>query len=129
MLILKAPIELKSRSNFIHDGEVFYNRISSNYSMMGMDISSQDFLHAVTSPPEIFIQEGNVTTVAGSTVISSRNEEKLEVFNNLLNRILVSVNAPLTYQDRVYISDVLYKIGIRNDTLFMNEVKKIREEK
>ena len=128
MLILKAPIELKNRSNFIHDGEVFYNRISSNYSLMGMDISSQDLLHAVTSPPEIFVQEGNVTTVAGNTVISSKNEEKLEIFNNLLNRILVSVNAPLTYQDRVYISDVLYRMGIKNDNLFMEEVNRIKQE-
>ncbi|MBO6137689.1 MAG: hypothetical protein J6O71_03665 [Lachnospiraceae bacterium] len=128
MLILKAPIELKNRSNFIHDGEVFYNRISSNYSLMGMDVTHQDLLHAVTSPPEIFIQEGNVTTVAGNTVISSRNEEKLEVFNNLLNRILVSVNAPLTYQDRVYISDVLYRMGVKNDRLFMEEVSRIKQE-
>ncbi len=128
MLTLKAPIELKHRSNFIHDSEAFYNRITANYSLMGTELAGEDLLHAVTSPPEIFIQEGDITTVAGGTVVNSRNEEKLEIFNNLLNRILVSVNAPLTYQDRVYISDVLLRLGIKNDQLFMNEVRELKRE-
>ena len=128
MLILKAPIELKNRSNFIQADDSFYNRISANYSLMGSDITNTDLLHAVTSPPEIFISEGDITTVSGSTFINNKNEEKLSIFNNLLNRILVNAEMPFTYQDRVYISDVLYKIGIRNDALFMNEVRKIREE-
>ncbi|MCR5025392.1 MAG: hypothetical protein K6A90_13845 [Lachnospiraceae bacterium] len=128
MLTLKAPIELKNRSNYIQADDSFYNRISANYSLIGSEINNTDLLHAVTSPPEIFISEGDITTVSGSTFINNKNEEKLSIFNNLLNRILVNAEMPLTYQDRVYISDVLYKIGIRNDTLFMNEVKKIREE-
>jgi len=128
MLTLKAPIELKNRSNYIKADDSFYNRISANYSLMGSDIKNADLLHAVTSPPEIFISEGDITTVSGNTFINNKNEEKLSIFNNLLNRILVNAEMPFTYQDRVYISDVLYKIGIRNDALFMNEVKRIREE-
>ena len=128
MLILKAPIELKNRTDFIKADEGFYNRISGNYSVIGSDMGEADLLHAVTSPPEIFIGEGDITTVSGNTFISNKNEEKLNIFNNLLNRIVVNADMSLTYQDRVYISDVLYKIGIRNDRVFMNEVRRIREE-
>ncbi len=128
MLILKAPIELKNRTDFIKADEGFYNRLSANYSLIGSDIGEADLLHAVTSPPEIFIGGGDITTVSGNTFISNKNEEKLSIINNLLNRIVVNADMPLTYQDRVYISDVLYKIGIKNDSVFMNEVLKIREE-
>ena len=128
MLILKAPIGLKNRTDYISADDSFYNRISANYSLMGSDIGTADLLHAFTSPPEIFIGEGDITTVSGDTFINSRNEEKLNIINNLLNRIIVNADMPLTYQDRVYISDVLYKIGIRNDERFMNEVRRIRME-
>ena len=128
MLILKAPIELKIKRDYISSNESFYNRISGNYSLMGSGIEEADLLHVVTSPPEIFIGEGDITTVAGNTVIHNKNEEKLTILNNLLNRIVVNANLPLTYQDRVYISDVLYKLGIRNDAFFMKEVRRLREE-
>ncbi len=128
MLTLKAPIEIKSRTDFIKDRESFNERITGNYALMGMEIGPEELLHIVTTPPEIYIAEGEMTTVAGNTVINSRNEEKLSIINNALNRILVSVDTPLTYQDRTYITDVLYKLGIRDDRKFMNEVRRIFNE-
>ena len=128
MLTLKAPIEIKSRTDFIKDRESFNERITGNYALMGMEIGPEELLHIVTTPPEIYVAEGEMTTVAGNTVINSRNEEKLNIINNALNRILVSVDTPLTYQDRTYITDVLYKLGIRDDRKFMNEVRRIFNE-
>ncbi len=128
MLTIKAPVELKNRSGFVHDNEGFCHMITGRYSLMGSDINGEDLLHAVTTPPEIFIAEGNQTTVTGHTVFNNRNEEKLEIINNVLNRILVSADMKLAYQDRAYITDVLYKMGIRDDRRFMSEVRQFMEE-
>lgn len=123
MMILKAPIELKTRTDFVKDHESFGRRLAGNYMLTGIEIGPEELLHLLSSPPEIYIAEGNTTTVVGNTVISGKNEEKLDIINNMLNRIMLSVDASLSYQDRVYITDTLYKLGIRDDKRFMNEVK------
>ena len=128
MITLTAPIELKSRRDFVRDRESFYERVMANYSLAGLEIGSEELLHMVSSPPEIYIAEGGASTIVGNTLIQSRNEEKLEVINNLLNRIMLSVTSPLTYQDRAYITDALYKIGIKDDRMFMSEVKRMIDE-
>ncbi len=124
MLTIKAPIELKNRTGFVHDNEGFAHRLTDRYSMMGSAVEAEDLLHVVTTPPEIFIAEGDITTVTGNTVINAKNEEKLDIINNVLNRILLSVETPLTYQDRTYITDCLNKLGIRDDRRFMTEVRR-----
>jgi hypothetical protein len=125
MIKLQAPIELKTRTDFVKDNEGFTERIAGNYSLMGLEIGAEELLHIVNSPPEIYVAEGDATTIVGNTLISNRNEEKLDIINNMLNRIMLSVNTGLSYQDRVYITDVLHKIGIKDDRKFMSEVKKM----
>ena len=100
MITLKAPIELKTRTDFIKDHESFGERIAGNYSLIGIEIGEEELLHIVNSPPEIYIAEGGATTIVGNTLISSRNEEKLDIINNMLNRMMLSVNTELSYQDR-----------------------------
>ena len=128
MITLKAPIELKTRTDFVKDNDAFGERIAGNYTLMGLEIGAEELLHIVNAPPEIYIAEGGATTIVGNTLISSRNEEKLDIINNMLNRIMLSVNTGLTYQDRAYITDTLYKLGIRDDRRFMNEVRQIMNE-
>lgn len=128
MITLKAPIELKTRTDFIKDHDSFGERIAGNYSLIGLEIGAEELLHIVNSPPEIYVAEGGATTIVGNTLISSRNEEKLDIINNMLNRIMLSVNTELSYQDRAYITDALYKIGIRDDRKFMSEVRRMINE-
>ena len=128
MLKLRSPIEIKARRSFVKINESFYDRISANYSFLGREIGSEELLHIANTPPEVYLAEGDLTTVSGNTVINSRNEEKLEIINNVLNRIAVSADASLTYQDRAYITDVLNKIGIRDDRRFMRELRQYVEE-
>ena len=128
MITLKAPIELKNRTDFVKDHEAFGERIAGNYSLIGLEIGAEELLHIVSSPPEIYVAEGGATTIVGNTLFTSRNEEKLDIINNMLNRIMLSVNTELSYQDRAYITDALYKIGIRDDRKFMSEVRQMMEE-
>ena len=128
MITLKAPIELKNRTDFVHDNESFSERITGNYGLMSSGIGAEELLHLLSTPPEIYISEGDAVTTMGNTLVQSHNEEKLNIINNVLNRILFSTEASLTYQDRTYITDALYKLGIRDDRKFMNEVRRFMEE-
>ncbi|MBE5846485.1 MAG: hypothetical protein E7300_02275 [Lachnospiraceae bacterium] len=128
MLTVKAPIELKCTDLMIPSGEDFYKRITGNYGMITSGITEEELLHVVTTPPEIYLAGEGETGILNTTNISNRQETRIDVINNLVNRILVSEDVGFTYQDRVYITNILHKMGIRNEQLFMNQVAHIREE-
>lgn len=128
MLTITAPIELKCKTpdNSMHEG--FYHRITDPYSMMSMNLTPEDLLHIVTTPPEYYFGGEDEMNIFQQTNVNTHQENKLEVINNLVNRIMVSGSSELTYQDRVYITDVLQKIGIKNVSEFMHQVTNIRQE-
>lgn len=128
MLTITAPIELKCKTsdNSMHEG--FYHRITDPYSMMTSKLTPEDLLHVVSTPPEYYFGGEEEINFFRQTNVSTHQENKLEVINNLVNRIAVSESAQLTYQDRVYITDILQKIGIHNVSEFMKQVRLIKEE-
>ncbi len=128
MLTITAPIELKAKTpgTSIHEG--FYHRITDQYSMMTSKLTPEDLLHVVMTPPEYFFGGEDETNIFQQTNVHAHQENKLEVVNNLINRMMLSESAHLTYQDRVYITDILQKIGIHNVNEFMKQVSLIKEE-
>lgn len=128
MLTITAPIELKCKTsdNSMHEG--FYHRITDPYAMMTSKLTPEDLLHVVTTPPEYYFGGEEEFHIFQQTNVNTHQENKLEVINNLINRIAVSESAQLTYQDRVYITDILQKIGIHNVSEFMKQVRLIKEE-
>lgn len=128
MLTITAPIQLKCKTpdNSMHEG--FYHRITDPYSMMNINLTPEDLLHVMTTPPEYYFGGEDEMNIFQQTNVNTHQENKLEVINNLVNRIMVSGTSELTYQDRVYITDVMQKIGIRNVSEFMHQVKNIRQE-
>ncbi|MCI5934014.1 MAG: hypothetical protein MRZ65_00645 [Lachnospiraceae bacterium] len=128
MLTITAPIELKCKApeNSMHEG--FYHRIADQYSMMSINLTPEDLLHVMTTPPQYYFGGGDEMNIFQQTNVNAREENKLEVINNLVNRILVNGSAELTYQDRVYITDVMQKIGIKNVSEFMQQVRNIKQE-
>lgn len=128
MLTVKAPIELKCRAGIVPSYEGFVRRITGNYEMMSATVTGEDLLHLVTEPPEVFFAEGSVSTVLNQTNIYQNQETKLEILNQLLNRITVDAGMRITYQDRVYITDMLQKLGIKNVQQFMHQVTQLKEE-
>ena len=128
MLTITAPIELKCRTpeNSMHEG--FYHRITDQYSMMNINLTPEDLLHVMTTPPEYYFGGGDETSIFQQMNVNTHQENKLEVINNLINRIMVHESADLTYQDRVYITDILQKIGIRNVSEFMQQVRQVKKE-
>ncbi len=128
MLTVKAPIELKCRAGIVPSYESFVHRITGNYEMMSATVTGEDLLHLVTEPPEVFFAEGSVSTIINQTNINQNQENKLEILNQLLNRITVDSGLHMTYQDRVYITDMLQKLGVKNVQQFMRQVTQLKEE-
>ncbi|MBE5826553.1 MAG: hypothetical protein E7307_07940 [Butyrivibrio sp.] len=129
MLTISAPIEVKAKSTYIRDPEAFYHRIKGNYSLMETHIGEEDLLHIAATPPEIYIQEGEgITSIFSRAERNETNISKVNILNNVLNRIITSADVNLTYQDRVFITDALYKLGVRDDRRFMKAFYKVVEE-
>ena len=128
MIMVKAPIELKCQTSMVSSWEGFYHRICGNYEMIFAGIDREDLLHLVAAPPEVYIGEGGMTSLVNHTSIQNNLETKLVVINNLLNRVALTEHIDLTYQDRVYITDVLRKLGIENVNQFMSQVARLKQE-
>jgi hypothetical protein len=129
MLTISAPIEVKAKSTYIRDPEAFYHRIIGNYSLMENRIDEEDLLHIASTPPEIYVQEGEgMTSILQYSERNETNLNKVDILNNVLNRIVASADVNLNYQDRVFITDALYKLGVKDDRRFMKAFYQIAEE-
>lgn len=129
MLKFLAPLKIKAKTTYIRDPEAFYHRIIGGYSLMSLHIDEEDLLHITSTPPEIYVAEGGEMT--GIYTNSRHNEvniNKVNILNNVLNRIFLSADIELTYQDRVFITDMLYKLGIKDDRKFMKAFYLIAQE-
>ena len=127
MITTTSPIELKT-AGFTIKNRGFDERIRGNYMLMGAQVADQTFTHMVNTPPEILIAEGseNISNTLNSSYVFSNVSQT--VINNAVNRILISADMALNYQDRVFISSVLSKLGIKDERRFMEEVKTVLSE-
>lgn len=128
MLTIKAPIELHSTAFRLRDDGGFAERILSMHSFLGADIRAESLTHLLHTPPEIVVAETAGGENVSNTNITAFREEQLTVINNMMNRILLSESYPLTYQDRVFITSSLHRLGIRDDRRFMEEVRNLLRE-
>ena len=128
MLKIKAPIELRCGTDVTTVGDSFGERIRGNYGVMGVGLSGEELMHLVSRPPEIYLAEGGITNLVSEANIENRQVNKVEIINNFLNRVLVNTDAHLTYQDRVFITNVLNQLGIKDERYFMHQVQQIKQE-
>ena len=128
MLTITSPIKTALNPDLCETGESFARRIIANYDQINEFISREDLFHVVTQPPEIFMMGDGGSSFLSETEIHNTQLKKVEIINNLMNRILVSADGNLTYQDEVYITNVLHKLGIRDERTFMKKVYELTEE-
>ena len=117
MLSLRPPIRLQTDHLFTRMGEAFSQRITANYQVMGAKLTPEAFLHIAATPPEIYMAEGNVINLVEQNNLVENRGNWISIFNNLLNRVLISNDTPLTYQDNVYITGLLSQLGASQDQL------------
>lgn len=127
MLTLK-PLNLQTANPMLTISASFHEKILSNYALLGANFQPKDLLFLMIAPPELPEDLGGVTNIALSSNVRNSRQVLLEVVNNVVNRILLSDRADFTYQDNVYITSVLQKLGITNVSEFMRQVKALQEE-
>ena len=128
MLKFKEPIKLKTGLQLSGAAESFFERLNGNYEMMSARTAPKDLLFLLTQPPEIPEDLFGATQFNISNSITDARRVTMEVVNNVVNRILLSTQPSFTYQDQVYITTMLNKLGVTDVNHFMQEVRRIREE-
>lgn len=128
MLTIHTPIELTVNPSILKIKDNFTQRLTGNYQVIGSGLEMEDMVHFVSQPPEIYLAEGGMTALIENKSIQENQNLKLDVINNVLNRILVSDTYQMTYQDQVFIESVLKKMGVTNVQEFIRQVQNMRQE-
>ena len=128
MLTLREPIQLKTGLNLAGGCEAFGQRLTANYGLMTARIAPKDLLFLVTTPPEFPEDLGGGSSLELRNAFTDIQQVKVDVVNNVLNRIVLHQDNHFTYQDQVYITSVLRKLGVSDVSRFMEEVRRLREE-
>lgn len=128
MLTIHTPIELKNDPSILTVGNDFGERMRANYQQIGTDLQSEDLLHLITAPPEIYLAESGEHSLVDMTNSFHSQEIKLNLINNVLNRVLLADSSEMTYQDEVFITNTLKKLGVTDVKEFMHQVQILKQE-
>lgn len=128
MLTIHTPIELTVNPSILQLNDNFTQRLTGNYKMIGNSLEPEDMLHFMSEPPEVYLAEGGMTALIDNKTIYENQNLKMDVINNVLNRILVSDTYDMTYQDQVFIESILKKIGVTDVKEFIHQIQNIRQE-
>lgn len=128
MLTIKEPITLKTNRPIQGIRQDMNEKMMANYGLMNLSIRKEELLHITSKPPEIYFAEGDLLQIKTNIQNENLQEIRLDVVNNLLNRILAANTDNFTYQDTIYISNVLRKLGIRDEKTFMKQVFELQKE-
>lgn len=123
MLMLKSPLQLHSIANITTVNDQLNQKILGNYQLLNLSITSEDLLHMTLQEPEIYVAMGNEQTTVVENHLVNQNNMKLEAVNQFINRIMLLHTEQFTYQDEVYISSILQKLGIMDVSSFITQIQ------
>ena len=129
MLTMRPPISVHFKKTIDTVARDMEERIRGNYSLMSSFMRKEELLYLTASSPDIYFEQGGGTNILNEISSQNNQEFRLEVINNLVNRILVSNTENFTYHDSVYISSVLRKIGITDVNQFMKQISNMQTER
>ena len=128
MLTIREPIKLKCGRPIQAMHQDMTARMQANYGLMNLSIRKEELLHITSQPAEIYLADSENFQILTNVNNQNNQEVRLEVINNLMNRIMVAQTENFTYQDTVYISSILRKLGIRDEKTFMKQVFALQNE-
>lgn len=128
MITLREPINLISARGLLTIGDAFNEKIRANYLMMQASFMPEDLMLLLTNQEERLEQAADITNIAVSSSASEVISLKLEMLNNVVNRILLNYKDDFTYQDTVFISSILQKMGIYDISEFIRQVRNLTDE-
>lgn len=122
MLTIKEPMRLQSISVLRTYSDILGEKIAANYRLIGTEITSADLLHMAVQAPEQFLNMEYHGMLTVGNHIHADNRIKLELINQLLNRVMLCFTPEFTYQDEVFVASVLQKMGIADVNEFMQQI-------
>ncbi len=128
MLTLKAPITTHIGQPMTCGAEAFSEKIHGNYGLFGARVTPEEFMFLLAAPPELPAEGGSMTTLVNQQTNIDIQSMNLDVINNVVNRILLDGSETFTYQDQVYITTVLNRLGITDAAQFMTQFRQLRTE-
>ncbi len=128
MLTMGEPIKLKTGTVMGTLGDGFAERISGNYQMLEERMTPTDMLHFVSAPPEMYVEEAGMAPLVNNNRALNIQNVNMQLINNVLNRILLTEHIDMTYQDRVFVENILNKIGVTDVQEFIRQVNRMKQE-
>lgn len=128
MLTMGKPIQLKCERPMGMPDEMFGERIYGNLRQMQGHFTPVDILHFLSAPPEIYLADTGMTMLVNQRNGAEIKNLELSLVNNVLNRILVSGHMMFTYQDRVFVENILKKMGVADVREWIGQVQTVKEE-
>ena len=128
MIMLKKPLQLKSLFEFTDISFAFAEKIQANYIFMTAAMPKEELVHLLTEEADEQGQISSVTMLVENFTAINQNEIMIKLLNQVINRILAAGENRITYQDNVYITCILNKLGITDIKTFIRRVKNSREE-
>lgn len=128
MLTIHEPITLTANPSIVSVSDNFAQRIMGNYQMMASKMNLEEMIHFISVAPEIYLADGDMNSFINMKNSYTNQSENIQLINNVLNRILVSDTYQMMYQDKVFIENVLRKIGIEDVREFITQVTQMRQD-
>lgn len=119
-------MKLKSLDGIYLTPLLLNNKIGVNYDVMSLNITAKDLFYLLSEPPYIFLEEGK----DGNLIQKNYNIQniKLDMIQQLINRILLYYDDSYTYQDTVYITSLLKKLGMKNVNGYLSNLVNMIED-
>ncbi len=127
-MISYKPVAIQSAFPILTFKDVLGEKIRGNYLSFGLFIQAEDLIFMTIQPLQIYIEKGQYDGIVAEHKTINNNSLKVEMLNQFINRIMFLGSAGFTYQDEVFVSLILHKLGIKNTAGFMAWVKNYREK-
>lgn len=127
MLILKNPLTLQSISAFGIYSDSLGQKICGNYQTFGTAVTGADLIHMTMQEPDIYVAVENNGPFLVDSRVHVDNQVRVELVNRLVNRLMLYPSPQFTYQDEVFVTTVLHKLGVADVNEFMQQVRLHRE--
>ncbi len=122
-MISYKPVAIQSVSPILTFRDILGEKIRGNYLSFGLSIQAEDLVLMTMQPPQIYIEKGQYDSIMAEHKMINNNSLKIEMINQLINRIMFFGTTDFTYQDEVFVSSILNKLGIKDTAGFMAWVK------
>lgn len=126
MLVIKSPLAIRTICPFGSYTDILGEKIRTGYRLAAANIIGEDLFHMIMQRQDIYIGMEDNGIYHSILLVQNQVQAdaalKLELVNQLINRIMLYQTPHFTYQDEVFVASMLQKLGITDAAGFMWEV-------